>query len=166
MMSNQRWLYYLILVLISAVVVTALGGGLFNQSSSWYIQWQHQAFSSLCHQIPERSFWINGQPMAVCSRCFGVYGSFLLGWILLPGLSKWDILANISFKKVALAVVLLNLIDVGGNMLGFWQNTLVSRLLLGSLVGGTAAFLFIGSFFSKTINTTEHHHGRITAADI
>lgn len=166
MMSNQQWLYYLILVLSSTVVITALGGGIFNQSTAWYFQWQHQAFSELCHQIPERSLWISNQPMAVCSRCLGIYCSFLLGWMLLPAASKWGLKANISLKKMILYAVILNFIDIGGNLLGFWQNTLVSRLLLGSLIGGTVAFLFLGSFFNRTINITEHHHGRITTADV
>lgn len=151
MLSNQRWLYMLILLLSSAIVMTAVGGGFFNQSAPWYLQWQHQAFLQLCHQIPERSFWFGGQPMAVCSRCLGIYGGFLLGWIFLPVVSKWDVATNISLRKVALIALLLNLIDVGGSVLGFLENTSVSRLLLGSLMGGTAAFLFIGSFSTKQL---------------
>ncbi len=34
-------------------------------------------FSGSCHQMPDRSFWIMGYPMAICSRCLGIYtGSF------------------------------------------------------------------------------------------
>ena len=44
----------------------------------------------ICHQIPERSFHLFGEPLAVCHRCTGLYLGFTLGvaaWPLLPGLS-------------------------------------------------------------------------------
>lgn len=36
----------------------------------------------VCHQMPERSLFIFGQQMAVCSRCFAIYAAFLAGCIL------------------------------------------------------------------------------------
>jgi uncharacterized membrane protein len=35
-----------------------------------------------CHQLPERSLFIFGYQMAVCSRCFAIYVSFLAGGLL------------------------------------------------------------------------------------
>ena len=43
-------------------------------------------FHPICHQLPERSFFWNGNPLAVCHRCFGLYGGFWIGLILLPHL--------------------------------------------------------------------------------
>lgn len=37
------------------------------------------AFASLCHQMPERTLTILGTPMAVCSRCAGIYAGVALG---------------------------------------------------------------------------------------
>lgn len=34
---------------------------------------------ALCHQIPERTFKINGQPIALCARCTGMYVGAMLG---------------------------------------------------------------------------------------
>lgn len=147
MQIRQRNLYLLVLGLISVVVLTALGGGMFNQQGPWQLQWQHQMFSDLCHQSPERSFWLNGQPMAVCSRCIGIYAGFAFGWILLPVLALSTFTQNWPMKKGALAVVILNFIDIIGNILNLWENTLVSRLVLGSAIGTTAAFIFSGDFF-------------------
>ena len=45
---------------------------------------------SVCHQLPERSFHLLGEPLAVCHRCTGLYLGFALGvaaWPLLPALS-------------------------------------------------------------------------------
>src|SRR5262245_39522704 len=39
------------------------------------------AFRRVCHQIPERSFFIAGLPMAVCARCAGAYAGLLAGGI-------------------------------------------------------------------------------------
>ena len=42
-------------------------------------------FSSICHQLPERSWHIGGEPLAVCIRCTSIYFGFLLGLVVLPG---------------------------------------------------------------------------------
>src|SRR5688572_28452850 len=41
-------------------------------------------FSYLCHQIPARYFYFAQHPLAVCSRCTGIYAGFLLGIIIYP----------------------------------------------------------------------------------
>ena len=42
----------------------------------------HTAYHATCHQLPERSLFIFGYEMAVCSRCFAIYMSFLAGSLL------------------------------------------------------------------------------------
>lgn len=147
MQVRQPILYGSVLCLVFIVVLVAMGGGLFNQSAPWPLQWQHQTFYSLCHQIADRSFWINGQPMAVCSRCLGIYSGFALGWVLLPMLSAIKITRLAYIKKIVVVVLLFNLIDAAGNFFGLWQNTLVSRTALGGMLGSSAALIFIGDFF-------------------
>jgi uncharacterized membrane protein len=53
------------------------------------------AYHATCHQLPERSLFIFGHEMAVCSRCFAIYTSFLAGCILFyflrNRLKPWDI---------------------------------------------------------------------------
>src|SRR5688572_9617755 len=41
-------------------------------------------FSFICHQIPDRSLYLGGHQLAVCSRCFGVYFGLLAGILLYP----------------------------------------------------------------------------------
>ena len=38
----------------------------------------------LCHQIPERCFSITGRPIALCTRCLGIYLGIVLGSFLFP----------------------------------------------------------------------------------
>ena len=165
MVSKQLWLYLLVMVLGSIIVLVALGGGLFGQSAPWYMQWQHKSFLQLCHQMPERSFWIGGQPMAVCSRCLGIYTAFLAGWLALPAWSSWSKTANLSAKKMTLVALLINIFDIVGSMFGFWENTLVSRFIIGGLMGCSTALIFSGDFFKIIIKSMGNHHGRITTAD-
>lgn len=166
MANRQMSLYLLVLVSICGVILVGLGGGLFNQQAPWQMQWQHQAFFNLCHQDPARSFWINGQPMAVCSRCLGIYAGFGLGWFLLPLYHKVDIVGQGSFKKVALIIAVINIFDIVGNILGFWENTLVSRLALGYMLGISVALIFLGDFFNTIIKSKGKQYGKITATDI
>jgi uncharacterized membrane protein len=163
MWIKQRRLYLLVLGSISVVVIAALGGGLFNQQSPWQLQWQHQVFSDFCHQTADRSFWLNGQPMAVCSRCIGIYAGFAFGWFLLPVWSIGDKAGAWPIKKLAVSIILINLFDIIGNTLGFWENTLISRLILGYMIGNSAALLFAGEFFNRTMKSIENYYGRVTA---
>jgi uncharacterized membrane protein len=116
--------------------------------------------------MPERSFWLNSQPMAVCSRCVGIYAGFAFGWLLLPIWSMNRFTKDWSMEKIALVVLIINFVDIIGNILGFWENTLVSRLALGSLMGSSAALIFTGDFFKINIESTGNHHGRITESGI
>lgn len=168
MQTRHLTLYLLVLFLIGGVVIVALGGGLFGRQRFWLLQWQHQAFARLCHQLADRSLWIGGQPMAVCSRCFGIYGGFAFGWMALPLAGLWsiDFFRPRSLKQTLFAMALINLIDIVGNYAGFWENTLTSRLVLGGLLGIAAAVLFSGVFFNRKKESTEEHYGRITTSGI
>jgi hypothetical protein len=44
--------------------------------------------SLLCHQRPERSFFLWGSQMPVCARCLGIYAGAALAAILLPFVAR------------------------------------------------------------------------------
>ncbi|SHE98041.1 Uncharacterized membrane protein [Fodinibius roseus] len=168
MQTRHLTLYLLVLVLVVGMVIMALGGGLFGQQQFWLLQWQHQALANLCHQIADRSFWIGGQPMAVCSRCLGIYGGLAFGWLLLPFAGFWKINSHRSrlLKKLLIAMAVMNLIDIVGNYGSFWENTLTSRLILGGLLGIAAAVLFSGVFFNRKKESTGKYYGKLTTRGI
>jgi uncharacterized membrane protein len=88
--------------------------------------------------------------MAVCSRCIGIYSGFALGWVLLPALPLINFKRVASIKKIVVVVLLFNLIDAIGNFFGLWQNTLISRTILGGMLGSSVALIFADEFFIKT----------------
>lgn len=147
-LQHKQW-YLAVAVMAAGLVIIAMGGGLFGQAGPWFDQWQHKAFRTLCHQIPERSYTLNGTPMAVCSRCFGLYASFAFGWLTFPLAGRWVRAIKPWSKKLLLGVVLINMIDIIGNVLGFWENTLASRLWMGAIVGIAAALILGHEFIGK-----------------
>src|SRR6187455_3000891 len=44
----------------------------------------YRGFGVFCHQLPERSYFIEGHKLAVCSRCTGLYGGFAITLLLYP----------------------------------------------------------------------------------
>lgn len=175
---QQRLLYVFILLLSLMLVIIALGGGLFGQSEPWFVQWQHKLFADLCHRQPARAFWLGGQPMAVCSRCFGIYSGFFIGLLASPVLAKWQgfkmpfiyttpssppitgedfaeafqsplLMKKQFLKKLLLVTVLLNIVDVAGNMAGIWNNTLLSRFALGFSLALSAGLLLGQAFITQ-----------------
>src|SRR5947209_6439354 len=44
----------------------------------------YKTFSFVCHQIPERSFHLDGHQFAVCSRCTGLYAGFAVAALVYP----------------------------------------------------------------------------------
>ena len=97
----------------------------------------YRAFAAVCHQLPERSYFIAGHKFAVCSRCTGVYAGFGFMLLLYPLLRPlratvwpppvWLVLASVPMA-----------IDFSLTFLGIWENTHTSRLLTGLLLGGVS----------------------------
>jgi len=147
--SNKK-LYVLVLAGVGFLVLTALGGGFFNQQGLWFEHWQHKAFRGLCHQDPQRAFWLAGTPMAVCSRCFGIYAGFLAAWLFAPAAIKRLQYFEQYKGKLLAGAVAINVMDFLGNLIGIWQNTLFTRFGLGLLIGITASIAIGYVLIEKT----------------
>ena len=92
-------------------------------------------FSRLCHQDPTRSFLLDGQPIAVCVRCLGIY--FGVALATLRRVEK-----PIATHLFPIAI-LLNLIDVATATLHWHGNLPLPRFLLGLFLGlATGLLLF------------------------
>ncbi|WP_185957201.1 DUF2085 domain-containing protein [Gracilimonas mengyeensis] len=154
-MHNQK-LYAITLGLAGFTVIAALGPGLFGDTA-YTNQWQYMIFKDLCHQDPTRSFNISGVQMAVCARCIGIYGAFLVGWLTMPIYGFFAKKGSAKEKYWLIAAILLNLIDVVGNYFGLWTNTHVLRLVLGGVLGWCLMALLANEFF--TFNKSEYGYG-------
>lgn len=98
-------------------------------------------FHTLCHQMPERTFALGGVPLAACHRCTGIYAGLVLGVLVLP-LVPFRIPAPTRLEGwILLAAVAPAALDWGGDVLGFWTNTVGSRVGTGLWFGVLAGWL-------------------------
>ncbi|MCR4396200.1 MAG: DUF2085 domain-containing protein [Candidatus Saccharicenans sp.] len=106
----------------------------------------YHLFSAVCHQRPERSFFIMGQPLAVCSRCLGFYTGFFLGLLFYPWLPV-RLLCRLETRPIIILVAAGPLVgDALGNLLGLWWTPLGLRLATGLLWA-----LFLPVFWLKAL---------------
>ena len=122
------------LVLLTLVAPLAAAAGHAGVAFAIY-----RGFSVLCHQLPERSYFIDGHKLAVCSRCTGIYFGFAFTLLLYPLLRSLRTTETPARKWLFMAAAPLA-IDFSLTFFGIWQNTHTSRLLTGALLGSTAVF--------------------------
>jgi len=125
-----------VLLLVSLIVVApvAAAGGHTDAAQGIY-----RAFGTLCHQRPERSFFIDGHKFAVCSRCTGLYAGFAFTLLIYPLIRSLKRATTPPLIFLILAAVPLA-IDFSLTFFGIWENTHTSRLLTGALLGSATVF--------------------------
>lgn len=80
-----------------------------------------------CHQLPERSFHLNGKQFPVCARCTGAFFGYVLGALVFPfiAIPQW----------VSLLMCLVMFYDWLFQYLDILQSTNIRRLITGALCG-------------------------------
>ena len=86
----------------------------------------------MCHQRADRSFFLNGNEMAFCARCTGVWLGIVVGLLCITFL---EVPQDFRLAWVFLLGLLPIMVDGGGQLLGLWESTNVVRLLTGLLAG-------------------------------
>lgn len=115
----------------------ALAGGHYAAARAIY-----EGFGYVCHQIPERSFQIAGHSFAVCARCTGLYFGFAAGALALPlfrSVRRTDTPARAWLFVAAAPTV----VDFALGYFRIWDNTHLSRLTTGALLGAVCAFYVV-----------------------
>ncbi len=118
----------------------------------------YRFFSYICHQISSRSFHYHEYQFAVCARCFGFYSGFVLGFIVYPFFRQLN--NTESFPRFWLFAAMIPMgLDFSLTFFGIWENTHLSRLITGLILGvACAVFIvpavveiryFIGEKFKK-----------------
>jgi uncharacterized membrane protein len=98
--------------------------------------------SYICHQLPERSLHLAGHQLGVCSRCFGVYAGLFLGFAAYPLWRKVDDIEPLPRLWLFLAMVPIG-IDWSLTIFGIWENTHLSRVITGLILGFACATYII-----------------------
>jgi uncharacterized membrane protein len=147
------WMAGLFLVLIWVLLIIGLPIAKANGFEA-IISPLYHLFSFICHQIPERSFHLLGEPFAVCSRCFGVYFGLLFGFAVYP---IWRDIAEIEpLPRFWLFLSLVPMsIDWSLTFFGIWENTHLSRFITGIVVGVACATFIVPALVEIIRNFTK-----------
>jgi len=115
-------------------------------------------FSFICHQMPERSFAILQNPLAVCHRCSGIYLGLFLGSLLSPLFFRMHHNARRACIVSSAAFMALDaIIPFTGLWNGFW----LCRFLTG-LAFGAAAAPFVVMGLNEILQTLSSGIPRVT----
>jgi uncharacterized membrane protein len=112
-----------------------------SHHSGWNILF-YSVLSPVCHQVPSRSFFFLGYPLAVCGRCLGIYAGFFIGVLIYPFLKD---LSNTTLPKTKTFILfsLPIVFDTLGNFLRVWMTPNLPRFIIGFLWGLILPFYFI-----------------------
>lgn len=98
-------------------------------------------FRGLCHQLPERTFHLDGHPMAVCARCAALPLGIVLGAIVAGRMCAWlapSRWVRPGFVWILIAAVPMAL-DGFSQLFGFRESTNGLRLATGLILGAAVA---------------------------
>jgi uncharacterized membrane protein len=123
-------------VLVALIVIAPLAQA---SGQAGVAQGIYRAFSAFCHQHPERSYFIEGHKLAVCSRCTGLYAGFAFTLLIYPLIRRLRTTVTPHRRWLLLAAIPLG-IDFSLTFFGLWQNTHTSRFLTGALLGSVVVF--------------------------
>jgi len=120
----------------------------------------YSAFSSVCHQLPERSFFLFGQKLAVCARCTGMYSGFAIATILFP------ILRGIDYRKIPspwfLIISIIPIaIDGGIQLITEYESNNVLRFATGFIFGFIVIFYLLPTY-NQILYSIQDKSNRLT----
>ena len=107
-------------------------------------------FSPICHQAANRSFQIYGHPLAVCARCTGIYGGFLLGVILYPFIRGWKNTAPPPNWLLIAGLLPSGLEFILSRLRGGYPDPLL-RSFTGSILGGAVSIFVVPAIFNAFV---------------
>ena len=92
-----------------------------------------RGFALVCHQQPERSFFLFGGSVAVCARCVGIYLGAALGLLVC--------VPRRVAMQLLMVTVTVNAIDWCAELAGLHGNWMLARFALGVALGTAAAMV-------------------------
>lgn len=102
----------------------------------------YSIFSPICHQNPSRCFYFNGHPLAVCTRCLGIYFGFFMATVFFPLVNRFKSVRppkNQIFYVFSFPIVM----DTFGNLFNLWHTADWLRFVIGFTWGILLPFYFI-----------------------
>ena len=138
--SESFWKCILLLVL-SFILISSLSPFFLEHSSS-LVQFNRKWLATICHTYPDRGLHFNQITSILCSRCSGIYSALFIG-IGFSFFSSFTTNRNDLMKLFIIFALVINGIDVIGDLFQFWDNSVISRFVLGCLFGVSISMVFI-----------------------
>ena len=106
--------------------------------------------SVICHQLPERSFHLQGAQLPVCARCFGLYGGGALGGAIAVASCRGVFVSarrrsRSTIWMASLAAAIPTLITVVAEWGLRWPVSNAARAVAAVPFGATVAFVVVGA---------------------
>jgi len=97
----------------------------------------------ICHQLPGRSFFLDGHQFPVCARCTGLYLSGAIGiagWLALKTARRWTPLPFDPglAKRMVLIAAIPTAVSLMTGVLGLWDGSNLARAMLAIPLGASA----------------------------
>ena len=108
------------------------------------------SFAPFCHQLAERSFILDGYPLAVCSRCFGIYCGLMFGFIIFPLIRGFNFLKVID-RRFLIAGCIPVVLDVIFMMFHLYSSNRWTRFFSGMCFGIILAFYVLPGFYQMIL---------------
>lgn len=158
-MRLERNTPYWLLVVGAALF---LGGALlapWARSKGWVgAGYLYTFYAPACHQLPDRSFFCWGEPLAACHRCVGLYAGFVVGLLGMPFLPRLrDRL--LDQPRLLLFFALPMLVD----WLLFSYNIAASRFATGLVASfplSALAWAAASDLYQRAFDSWEKHYER------
>ena len=143
--------FYLKLLFVGLLILNFLNwlAPLWAGSSHAFLQWTAAGIYFLldpaCHQQPDRSFFINGLPMALCVRCTFIYLGMLIGMLTLLVKKHFSLP---GFIYVSFLIFLI--LEIGTEIAGLYSNFKILRSISG-LASGILLMIFLLTTLPKLV---------------
>jgi uncharacterized membrane protein len=113
-----------------------------------FLAFVYAAGSVICHQLAERSFFLDGRQLPVCARCTGLYlsgAAGFLGWCIWKTARRWR--RFVVPPRAAVAIVIIaavpTALSYATGVIGVWDGSNITRALravpLGASTGAVVA---------------------------
>ena len=143
-MDRSRSMYGILLSLVALWCLSIVGAPLARIAGAPAVipDFLYAMFSRVCHQFPDRTFHLAGEPFGVCIRCSAIYFGFLAMLVAYPFV--WSIGETaVPPRWILIAGLAPMAIDVVLNFFGFHASSVLTRVISGSIAGMILPFFVV-----------------------
>ena len=128
--------------------------------------WVMLLFTPMCHQLPARSWHVDGVALAVCHRCFGIYAALPLGALTFGAMRPWRAALRRHAKPVFIGALTVPGVDWIGGVLGVWASSAVVQSSTGAFFGLAAGYYLAQAFSEMLLPAGEANAEEVRAGEV